>query len=159
MAALERDERLRVPRAEPVEVRAVLAAQVQQVLEAGRPGQVPLGAQLVELLPELADGAVLLPSPGRPLLEVAGQPLEGLVARGALGRRGDHRLLEEPRGALVEPLEKRPAPVRALRLPGDPRCRKGPAAGDGENQEGKKNRFRGPVSADLRPQGVPAPLF
>ena len=44
MAALERHERRRVVGAEPVEVGAVLAAQVQEVLEAGRRDEGGAGA-------------------------------------------------------------------------------------------------------------------
>ena len=48
MAALERHERWRVVGAEPVEVGAVLAAQVEEVLEAGRRDEGGAGAAALE---------------------------------------------------------------------------------------------------------------
>ena len=78
VTALERDERLRVRRAEPVELRAVLPPQVQQVLEAGGRDE---GRSRALALEQRVGGD------RRPVRE----PLD--LARADRGRGGQHRLL------------------------------------------------------------------
>ena len=80
--ALERHERLRMPGAEPVEVRAILPAQVEHVLEAlGRHERRPRAAPLQQRVGRDR-------RPVREALELAGADRR---------RRGEHRLLLVPR--------------------------------------------------------------
>ena len=82
VAALQRDERLGVRIAQPVQVRAVLAAQVKQVLEALRRHEGGAGPLALE---------ERIRRDGRSVRE----PVEALRADGA--SRGQHRLLLTPR--------------------------------------------------------------